>query len=209
MNNKALKSARESIRIEAAAVERMLPVVESPEFHVAMKALAVCPRIVTCASGTSGIAARKFAHSLCCIERGAMFLPPCEAVHGGLGTLHEGDVVIMVSRGGKTAELMPILPVIKQRGARLIAVTEKLDSPLAQTADIVLPLIIDRESDPLNIMATSSFIATVALFDALLAALITESGYSKEQFGVIHPGGAVGDILNPHERNASCTVPSP
>lgn len=201
MKNQALENARESIKIEAAAVERMAGVVDLPEFSAAAEALASCPRIVTCASGHSGIAARKFAHSLCCIERGAMFVPPCEAVHGGLGTLHSGDVMVMVSRGGKTAELMPILPVVKQRGALLIGITEKSDSPLAQAADIVLPLVIDRESDPLNIMATSSFFATVALFDALLAALITETGYSKEQFGVIHPGGAVGADLNRHERN--------
>ena len=199
MKNQALENARESIQIEAAAVERMAGVVDLPEFSAAVEALASCPRIATCASGHSGIATRKFAHSLCCIERGAMFVPPCEAVHGGLGTLHSGDVMVMVSRGGKTAELMPILPVVKQRGALLIGITEKSDSPLAQAADIVLPLVIDRESDPLNIMATSSFCATVALFDALLAALITETGYSKEQFGVIHPGGAVGADLNRHE----------
>lgn len=197
MNEQALECARASIRIEAEAVGHMAAVVELPSFAAAVAALAACARIVTCASGTSGIAARKFAHSLCCIERGAMFLPPCEAVHGGLGTLHQGDVMVMVSRGGKTAELMPILPVLLRRGTRLIAVTESVDSPLARAAEIVLPLRIDRESDPLDIMATSSFLATVALFDALLAALIVVTGYSREQFGSIHPGGAVGAILNP------------
>ncbi len=136
MRSRALECARDSIRIEAAAVERMAPVVETPEFSAAAEMLATCPRIVTCASGTSGIAAKKFAHSLCCIERGAMFLPPCEAVHGGVGTLHDGDVVVMVSRGGKTAELMPILSVIKQRGARLIAVTEKDDSKGEVTVEV-------------------------------------------------------------------------
>ncbi len=195
MKTDALDHARASIRIESDAIARMAPIVQTAAFAAAADALATCPRIVTCASGTSGIAARKFAHSLCCIERGAMFLPPCEAVHGGLGTLHKGDVVVMVSRGGKTAELMPILPVVTQRGARLIAVTEKPESPLAQAAEIVLPLVIDRESDPLDIMATSSFVATVALFDALLAALIAETGYTKQQFGVIHPGGSVGAAL--------------
>jgi len=205
MKSIALENAIESILTEAASVKRMVTVVEEPVFASAVELLAECPRIVTCASGTSGIAARKFAHSLCCIERGAMFLPPCEAVHGGLGTLHEGDVVVMVSRGGKTVELLPILPVIQQRGARLIGVTEKADSPLALAADIVLPLVIDRESDPLNIMATSSFIATVALFDALLAALISETGYTKERFGVIHPGGAVGAALKPTGSNPGIT----
>ena len=137
MKNQALKNARESIGIEAAAVGRMAPAVDLPEFSAAVEALASCPRIATCASGTSGIAAKKFAHSLCCIERGAMFVPPCEAVHGGLGTLGSGDVMVMVSRGGKTAELMPILPVIKKRGARLIGITENSNSALAQASDIV------------------------------------------------------------------------
>lgn len=201
MKNQSLEDARESIRIESAAVEGMAGVVDLPEFSAAVEMLASGGRIATCASGHSGIAAKKFAHSLCCIERGAVFVPPCEAVHGGLGTLNSGDVMVMVSRGGKTAELMPILDVIKKRSVRLISITEKSDSPLAQAADIVLPLIIDRESDPLNIMATSSFFATVALFDSILAALITETGYTKEQFGVIHPGGAVGADLNLNEKN--------
>jgi D-arabinose 5-phosphate isomerase GutQ len=201
MKQQSLKNARESIQIEAAAVERMAPVVALGEFSAAVEALVSCPRIVTCASGHSGIAAQKFAHSLCCIELGAMYLSPCLAVHGGLGTLHCGDVVVMVSCGGTTAELLPIVSVVKQRGATLIVVTKNSDSPLGQAADIVLPLMIERESDPLNIMATSSFFATITLFDALLAALITETGYSREQFGVIHPGGAVGAALNLNERN--------
>jgi D-arabinose 5-phosphate isomerase GutQ len=201
MKAESLQSARESIETEAAAVGRMAPALDLPAFAAAVEALAACPRIVTCASGHSGIAAAKFAHSLSCIERGAVFLPPCMAVHGGLGSLQRGDVMVMVSRGGKTAELLPILPVVRQRGATLLAVTENAASPLAEAADIVLPLRIDRESDPLRVMATSSFFATVALFDALLAALIVETGYTREQFGVIHPGGAVGAVLNPSQRS--------
>ena len=150
---------------------------------------------MTCASGSSGIAAKKFAHSLCCIERGAMFMPPCEAVHGGLGGLKREDALVMVSRGGKTAELLPIIDVCRRKGAALIAVTENLDSPLAHNADIVLALHIGRESDKYNFMATSSFVATIALFDALLAALIEETDYTREMFGLIHPGGAVGAML--------------
>lgn len=196
MKRDVKESARQSLRLEARAVKGMLRVVESAAFAAAVDALARCPRVMTCASGSSGIAAKKFAHSLNCVERGAMFMPPCEAVHGGLGGLDKGDVMVMVSRGGKTAELLPVLQGVKKRGAMLIAVTEKADSPLGKAADIVLPLIVERESDPLDIMATSSFVATIALFDALLAALITRTGYTKERFGVIHPGGAVGAVLN-------------
>ena len=123
-------------------------------------------------------------------------MPPSEAVHGGLGGLKKGDVMVMVSRGGKTAELMPIISVCNKKGAILLALTENLNSPLADCADIVIPMKIQRESDSLNIMATSRFIVTVAIFDALLAALIEETGYTLEQFALIHPGGAVGEMLN-------------
>ncbi|NLB29336.1 MAG: SIS domain-containing protein [Clostridiales bacterium] len=170
--------------------------IDMESFGRAVDMLASCPRVMTCASGSSGIAAKKFAHSLCCIERGAMFMPPSEAVHGGMGGLKKEDVLVMVSRGGKTAELLPIIDICKKKGAALIAVTENPSSPLAENADVVLRLKIENESDGLGLMATSSFVVTVALFDALLAALITETGYTKEQFGLIHPGGAVGEKLN-------------
>jgi len=200
IGKKALDYAKESIKIEGKAVLDMLPTVCTEAFERATRLLCDCTRIMTCASGTSGIAAKKFAHSLCCIERAAMFMPPCEAVHGGLGALKDGDVMVMVSRGGKTAELLPIIPVVKKRGAFLIAVTENLNSPLSNAADIILPLIIDKESDKYNMMATSSFMATIALFDALLCAIMEETGYKKEQFGLIHPGGAVGQMLSEEKK---------
>jgi len=190
------QAAVNSIRIESKAIANMMDTVMSDSFGKAVDALATCPRVMTCASGSSGVAAKKFAHSLCCIERGAMFMPPSEAVHGGLGGLKKGDVMVMISRGGKTAELLPIIDVCNTKGAVLIAVTENTESPLANNADIVLKLKIDTESDKYNMMATSSFVATIALFDALLCALIEETDYTKEQFALIHPGGAVGERLN-------------
>jgi len=153
-------------------------------------------KIITCASGSSGIAAKKFSHSLCCIERSAQFLSPAEAVHGGLGCVKKGDAVVMVSRGGKTVELLPIIDVCNKKEAILIAVTENLDSPLAQKAQLIIPVKIERESDKYSVMATASFIATVALFDALLVAIMEETDYKVEQFSLIHPGGAVGERLN-------------
>ncbi len=196
MKQSALEIARQSLELESRAVTLMKECVESEAFARAVDLIAHAPRVMTCASGTSGIAAKKLAHSLCCAEIGAMFMSPAEAVHGGLGALKEGDVMVMVSRGGKTAELLPIIDAVAKRKAYLVAVTEKLDSPLAKAADVILPMTIERESDPYNMMATSSFMATIALFDALLVALMDETGYQKEWFGVIHPGGAVGKMLN-------------
>ena len=191
-----LQRATESLRIEAKAILDISTYLDAEKFYEAVETLSFCPKIVTCASGSSGIAAKKFAHSLCCIERNAQFLSPAEAVHGGLGCLKKDDAMVMVSRGGKTAELLPIIDVCNKKGAILIGVTENLNSPLAVKSQIIIPMKIERESDPLNIMATSSFIITVAIFDALLAAIMVNTNYTLEQFALIHPGGAVGDQLN-------------
>ena len=189
------KRAELSLSIEQEAVANMLPSIQSESFAIAVDILASAKRVMTCASGTSGAAAKKLAHSLCCIEIGAMFMPPCEAVHGGLGALGEGDVLVVISRGGKTTELLPIITACPKRKASLIAVTENMDSPLAQAADVTLPLYIKEESDRYNMMATASFVATIALCDSLLVALMEETGYQREQFAPIHPGGAVGAML--------------
>ncbi|RCX16350.1 D-arabinose 5-phosphate isomerase GutQ [Anaerobacterium chartisolvens] len=196
MKNEALKMAMESLSIESNAISEIRSYLDIDAFKKAVDALSVCEKVITCASGSSGIAAKKFQHSLCCIERPACFLSPAEAVHGGLGVLGEKDVMVMVSRGGKTAELLPIISVCKKKKATLIAVTENLDSPLANNADIVLPLKIEKESDKYNVMATASFVATIALFDAMLVSIMEETNYRSEQFALIHPGGAVGELLN-------------
>ena len=196
MKNTSYKAALLSVEREREAVENALSRVSEEDFARAVDLLANCPRIMTSASGSSGIAAKKFAHSLCCIERGAMFMPPCEAVHGGMGGIKREDVMVMVSRGGKTSELLPLVDVVTKKGASLIAITENPDSPLAKAASVVLLMNVGKESDPLGLMATSSYVQTIAIFDALLAALIEETGYTAEQFGLIHPGGAVGEHIN-------------
>jgi D-arabinose 5-phosphate isomerase GutQ len=196
MKEKSLQTAIESLRIECKAIEDIIGYLDAESFGKAVDVLSTCPKIITCASGSSGVAAKKFAHSLCCIERNAQFLAPSEAIHGGMGCIKKGDVVVIVSRGGQTAELIPIIKVCNIKGAILIAITENIHSPLAEKAQIVTPLKIEKESDKYNTMATSSFIATVAIFDAMLCAVMEETRYELEQFTLIHPGGAVGERLN-------------
>jgi D-arabinose 5-phosphate isomerase GutQ len=196
MTENALKLAMESLKIESKAISDIVGYLDIENFSRAVEVLSTCQKVITCASGSSGIAAKKFAHSLCCIERNAQFLSPAEALHGGLGCIKKGDAVIVISRGGKTAELLPIIEVCNIKGAILIAITENLHSPLAEKAQIVVPLKIEKESDKYNVMATASFIATIAVFDAMLVAIMEETGYRLEQFSLIHPGGAVGKRLN-------------
>lgn len=191
-----IEIAKRSLQIERDAIADIVDYLDINSFYEAVKVLSSSPKIITCASGSSGIAAKKFSHSLCCIERNAQFLSPAEAVHGGMGCMKKGDAVVMVSRGGKTAELLPIIDVCNKKEVILIAVTENLHSILASKAQIVVPMKIKRESDGLNVMATSSFIATVAIFDAMLAAIMEVTNYQLEQFALIHPGGAVGNRLN-------------
>lgn len=200
MDKKSRKSiiriATESLKIESKAIADIINYLDNDSFYEAVQALSSCPKIITCASGSSGIAAKKFAHSLCCIERNAQFLSPAEAIHGGMGCMKKGDAVVMVSRGGKTAELFPIIDVCNKKEVILIGVTENIESPLAKSSQIIVPMKIERESDPLNVMATSSFIVTIAIFDAMLAAIMEQTDYQLEQFALIHPGGAVGTRLN-------------
>lgn len=196
IKEKSIAMALESLAIESKAVADVAGYLDLDSFSRAVEALSTCHKIITCASGSSGIAARKFAHSLCCIERNAQFLPPAEAIHGGLGCVKKEDVVVIVSRGGKTAELLPVIDVCNKKGATLIGVTEKTDSVLAKNSQIVIPMKIEKESDKYNVMATSSFVATIAIFDALLVAVMEETEFKLEQFSLIHPGGAVGERLN-------------
>ncbi len=191
-----IETAISSLKVESKTIADIIDYLDKDSFYEAVKVLSDCPKIITCASGSSGIAAKKFSHSLCCIERNAQFLSPAEAIHGGMGCMKKGDAVVMVSRGGKTAELLPIIEVCNKKEVILIGITENLDSPLAKSAQIVVPMKIERESDPLNVMATSSFIATIAIFDAMLAAIMEVTDYTLEQFALIHPGGAVGSRLN-------------
>ena len=110
--------------------------------------------------------------------------------------MKKGDVMLLVSRGGKTDELLTILDVCKQKGATIIGVTENLSSPLATQADIVLAMKVTKECDKYNCQGTTSFAVTNAIFDALQAAVIEYTGYQKMDFALIHPGGAVGKRLN-------------
>lgn len=196
MNSKAFEAARHSIEKEAQTVLAVLDGLDEAAFGRAVDMLAASPRIMTGGCGNSGIAAKKFAHCLCCINKSGMFMPSGEAVHGGMGYIQPGDVLILVTRGGKTGELIPMADIAKKKGAGLIVLTENADSPLSRAADVTLLLHDIEESDPTGLMATSSFVAPVAVFDALLSALIVETGFVGGQFGLIHPGGAVGERLN-------------
>lgn len=196
MKKEALERAKESFQIEAKAISIALDNMDFEALGKAVDVMSRSNRIATSGCGHSGIACMHFAHSLCCIERPARFISPSEAVHGAMGFVQEGDVVLLASRGGKTAELMPILHICKKKKAIVIGITENMNSPLAKQSTIVIPMKIEKESDKYNTQSTSSFVALSAIFDAMQVALMEETDYVNEQFALIHPGGAVGERLN-------------
>ena len=196
VKNEAIQAARAAYDIEAACITEMKEFVDDAQFAKAIELLSTAERIGTCGCGHSGIICQHMAHLMCCIERPARFISPAEAVHGATGYLQKGDVMIFASRGGKTKELLPIVDICKAKGVSIISVTENMESPLAQAADVVLKQHVNRETDKWNAQGTTSTTALCMIFHALQAAVIEQTGYQAEQFALIHPGGAVGERLN-------------
>ena len=198
MKKEALDMARAAYTIESECIAKMLDYFDEDAFSAAVELLKNAPRIGTCGCGHSGIICQHFAHLLCCIEQPARFISPAEAVHGATGFLAAGDVMVFASRGGKTKELLPILDICKKKGVSVITVTENMESPLAEGADVVLKQYVNRETDKYNCQGTTSSTALCMIFHALQTALIEETDFQNEQFAVVHPGGAVGERLNKH-----------
>ena len=196
MKTEAIQAALTAYDIEAECIREMKEYFNEEAFAKAVELLAKAPRIGTTGCGHSGIICQHMSHLMCCIERPSRFISPAEAVHGATGFLQSGDVMIFASRGGKTRELLPIVEICKKKQVSIITVTENLDSPLAQAADVVLKQHVNRETDKYNAQGTTSTTALCMVFHALQAALIEETGYQAEQFALIHPGGAVGERLN-------------
>jgi KpsF/GutQ family protein len=180
----------------ARELARLSSTIDKAALALLVETLATCTdRIVTMGCGTSAAAARKVAHSLSCIERPAFFLSPADAPHGALGAVQPGDVAILFSKGGGTKELLGLVPSLKAKRTFLVAVTENEGSPIARESDLVLKVKVDREADGFNMLATTSTMAVIAVFDAVCIALMERTGYTKEQFAIIHPHGAVGERL--------------
>lgn len=196
MKSTTFNFMKHSIEQEKKALEQLLEIMESTPYEKALKFLLDSSLTITSACGSSGFTTKKFAHSLCCVECPAKFVPPSEAVHGGMGALKAGNSLVLVSKGGKTEELIPLAEIAKAKKANIIVITANCDSPLATMADVVLPLPNLPESDRFNVMSTASFVATISIFDALMMGIMEEKNYELSDFALIHPGGAVGKRIS-------------
>jgi arabinose-5-phosphate isomerase len=188
----ARQQARRVLEIEAEAVRSLLEDLDAG-FDAAVDAIkGAAGRVVVTGIGKSGIVGQKIAATLASTGTAAFFLHPTEAIHGDLGMILKGDVVLAVSYSGDTEELIALAPHVKRRGATLIALTGNPASALARNADIVVTCRIREEACPLNLAPTASTTAQMAMGDALAMALSVEKGFRPEDFAALHPGGRIG-----------------
>ncbi len=187
-----LKLAARVLRIEAEGILSLIPRLDG-RFAAALELIAGCRgRVVVMGIGKSGIVGRKVAATLASVGTPALFLHPAEGVHGDIGMVARGDVVVIVSNSGETEEVIALLPVIKRLGVPLVVLTGSTGSTLARNADVVLDVSVPEEACPMNLVPTSSTTAALAMGDALAVALLDLRGVTPEDFAVFHPGGALG-----------------
>lgn len=195
-DNHLWNSVSNTLDIESKSISDLIRTVSRDTVLEVIKVIGDCKgKVIAAGCGTSAAAAKKIVHSLCCVERPAVYVNPADAVHGALGLLQKEDVFILISKGGNTREILSMIPACKTKGAKLIGVTENPDSVLARESDIFLRIKVEKEPCPFNMLATASTLAVIAVFDAICIALMHYTHYTREQFAVIHPGGAVGDRL--------------
>jgi arabinose-5-phosphate isomerase len=187
--------AREVLEIESQAIRDLLPQLDEA-FDRAVELLKSCRgRVVCTGMGKSGLVLQKIAATLSSTGTPALFLHPAEAIHGDLGVLVDGDVVLAASNSGTTEELLRLVETLKRIGIPLVAITGRPGSPLARLADVHLSVAIRQEACPLNLAPTASTTATLAVGDALAMAVMEARGFTDEDFARLHPGGQLGKRL--------------
>ncbi|MHB1690857.1 MAG: KpsF/GutQ family sugar-phosphate isomerase [Thiomonas sp.] len=199
----ALQLGRNTLQIEAAAVLALAERIGQPPladaFTAAVRCILACSgRVVVSGMGKSGHIARKLAATLASTGTPAYFVHPADASHGDLGMVTDADVFIALSNSGESEELVRIVPLIKRLGAKLITITGRVDSTLAQHADIHLDCAVEQEACPMNLAPTASTTAQLALGDALAVALLDARGFGPDDFARTHPGGSLGRKLLTH-----------
>ena len=188
-------TARKVLQIEADAIRELIPRV-GEAFGKAVDMLFVCSgRVVTTGMGKSGFIAQKLSATLSSTGTPSLFLHPAEAIHGDLGRIVKGDVVIAISYSGETEEIVALLPTLKRIGVPVISLTGRVDSAIALASEIHLDVSIREEACPLRLAPTASTTAALAMGDALAMVLTEKRGFTVEEFADLHPGGRLGRKL--------------
>jgi arabinose-5-phosphate isomerase len=190
-----LERAHQVVELEAKAVSVLKEQLTEDIAGIVNVIINCKGHVLTAGAGTSWTIAERFAHLLACCGTPALFVNAANAIHGGAGSIKEKDVVYVISKGGQSAELNEFVRIAKERGAKIIAHTEKPDSELGRLSDAVYHIVAPEDVDPYGMIAIGSSLVNAAACDALCILLLELRGYTKEQFGQTHPGGAVGEKL--------------
>lgn len=190
-----IERAREIVAREAEAVRALAGQLDSGLVEVVRLLLACRGHVLVTGAGTSHAMAMRLAHLLSCAGTPALCISAAGALHGGAGAVRAEDVLYVISKGGRSAEVNEFVDIAKGRGAKIIAQTEAPSSPLAERSDAVYVVRTVGDVDPYGMVATGSSLVNGAAGDALCVLLLELRGYSKEAFSATHPGGAVGERL--------------
>jgi arabinose-5-phosphate isomerase len=197
--------ARRVLAIETEALTALSQRLDTHFNHAVALLLACTGRVVVSGMGKSGHVGGKIAATLASTGTPAFFVHPGEAAHGDLGMIAADDVVLALSNSGESGEIVSIVPLLKRRGAKLIALTGNPASTLAREADVHLDVSVEKEACPLNLAPTASTTAALALGDALAVALLDARGFSADDFARTHPGGSLGRRLLVHVKDVMHT----
>src|SRR5436305_4734309 len=187
-----LEHAREVIRAEAEAVAQLAGRLNGAFTQAVEMVLACTGRVVVTGMGKPGFIAQKISATFASTGTPSLYLHPAEALHGDLGRLVPGDLVLALSNSGETDELIRLLPAIRRLGAPIVAMTSGSRNSLADRADVVLEIGPVPEACPLGLAPTASTVALLAIGDALAMAVQPRRGFSPAQVASLHPGGALG-----------------
>lgn len=190
-----IKNGKQTFEIEIDAMKKAMNSL-GDSFAEAVQIILGCKgRVVVIGMGKSGLIGKKIAATLASTGTPAFFMHPAEGMHGDLGMLVKGDVIIGISNSGETEEMKVLLPLIKRLGSKLIAIVGKKDSTLGRESDCILDASIEKEACPLNLAPTASTTVALALGDALAVALVECRGFKAEDFAMFHPSGSLGKRL--------------
>jgi arabinose-5-phosphate isomerase len=194
-NTMILQRAKEVLNIEVKGIAALMDRL-GDSFVRAVGLLHDCRgKVVVTGMGKSGLICRKIAATLSSTGTPSLFLHSGDGVHGDLGMVMKGDIILALSNSGETEEILKLLPHFKLHGLKLIVMTGKLDSTLAKAGDVVLDVGVKEEACPLGLAPTASTTAALAMGDALAVVLLEKKGFKEEDFALRHPGGILGRKL--------------
>ena len=196
MTTNYFADVRELLKVESDAIAQTADRLDPTQVEKVIELLANClGKVVVLGVGKSGIIAQKIAATMTSAGTAALYLHPSDALHGGLGIVQEGDVVILLSNSGETDEIVAMLPYLKNRKVGIVAIVGSLNSTLARRADAVIDASVDQEACPLNLAPTTSTTVALAIGDALAMTLMKVKGLTTSDFANNHPAGRLGKRL--------------